>query len=44
MREWVLVFIPVVIIVYFIVYPDQFAALMAWTMFDKRSASSHVDA
>ena len=32
MREWMLVLIPVALIVYFIVYPDQFTALMAWAM------------
>jgi len=32
MRDWILVLIPVAIIVYFIVYPDQFSALMAWAM------------
>ena len=31
-REWTLVFIPVTIIVYFIVYPDQFSELVAWAL------------
>jgi len=32
MREWLLVFIPVAIVVYFIIYPDQFTVLVAWGM------------
>jgi len=32
MREWYLVFLPVVIIVYFVVFPEQFGELVAWAM------------
>jgi hypothetical protein len=30
MREWYLVLVPVVAIVYFTLFPDQFSALIAW--------------
>ncbi len=30
MRDWLLLLAPIVVIVYFLVYPDQFSAFMAW--------------
>ena len=30
MRDWVLIVTPVVIVAYFLVYPDQFNAFVAW--------------
>jgi len=30
MRDWVLVLTPIAVVVYFIVYPDQFHAFMMW--------------
>jgi hypothetical protein len=30
MREWLLMLLPVGVIVYFIVYPDQFSEFMTW--------------
>jgi hypothetical protein len=30
MREWLLVLIPVVIVIYFVIYPDQLSALSQW--------------
>ncbi len=30
MREWNLVLAPVVLIVYFTLFPDQFSALVSW--------------
>jgi hypothetical protein len=32
MWDLILLSPPVVIIIYFLIYPDQFAALLAWTM------------
>jgi hypothetical protein len=32
MREWNLVMAPVAVILYFIVYPAQFSALIAWAI------------
>jgi hypothetical protein len=30
MREWLLVLMPVVTVIYFVVYPDQFSSLTYW--------------
>jgi hypothetical protein len=30
MREWLLVLAPVAVVIYFVIYPDQFAALLHW--------------
>jgi hypothetical protein len=30
MRDWLLVLVPLVIVVYFAVFPDQFHALVSW--------------
>jgi hypothetical protein len=30
MREWLLVLAPVAVVIYFVIYPDQFAALVHW--------------
>ncbi len=32
MREWLLMSGPVVIVAYFLIYPDQFDAFIAWAM------------
>jgi len=30
MRDWVLPVAPIALVVYFIVFPDQFSALLGW--------------
>ncbi len=30
MREWLLMLIPVTLVFYFIIYPDQFSAALSW--------------
>ncbi len=30
MRDWLLVFVPLGVVVYFLVFPDQFVAFMGW--------------
>ena len=30
MREWLYVLLPITVILYFVVYPDQFGMLMNW--------------
>lgn len=30
MRDWLLLLAPIALILYFLVYPDQFSAFMAW--------------
>jgi hypothetical protein len=30
MRDWLLLLAPVVLVLYFLVYPDQFSAFMSW--------------
>jgi hypothetical protein len=30
MREWILAFVPATLVVYFVIYPEQFSALVAW--------------
>ena len=30
MRDWLLVFVPLGVVVYFVVFPDQFGAFMSW--------------
>jgi hypothetical protein len=32
MREWLLMLVPVALIVYFVVYPHQFSALLTWLL------------
>lgn len=31
MREWLWPLLPVVVVAYFLVYPDQFASLVVWS-------------
>ena len=30
MRDWLLLFAPLGLVLYFVLYPDQFSAFMAW--------------
>ena len=30
MRDWLLLLAPVVLVIYFLAYPDQFSAFMSW--------------
>jgi hypothetical protein len=30
MREWLLMLVPVALIIYFVVYPNEFSALLTW--------------
>jgi hypothetical protein len=30
MREWLLVLVPIALVIYFLVYPDQFHAITNW--------------
>ena len=30
MRDWILILLPVAVVVYFLVYPDAFSAVVAW--------------
>jgi hypothetical protein len=30
MRDWLLLALPVIVVVYFLIFPDQFFALVAW--------------
>ncbi len=30
MRDWLLLLAPIVLVIYFLAYPDQFSALMSW--------------
>jgi hypothetical protein len=32
MWDWFLLLAPVVIVIYFLIYPDQLSALLAWAM------------
>jgi hypothetical protein len=30
MRDWLLLLAPIALVIYFLAYPDQFSAFMAW--------------
>ena len=30
MRDWLLLLTPIALVIYFLAYPDQFSAFMAW--------------
>jgi hypothetical protein len=32
MRDWILILAPGAIVIYFLIYPDKLAALIAWAM------------
>jgi hypothetical protein len=32
MREWVFASVPIAVVIYFLIYPDQLGALLDWAM------------
>ena len=32
MRDWLLMALPIVLVIYFLIYPDQFNELVTWAM------------